>query len=264
MEPQHILITGASSGIGREILELFANRHDNIKILAVARHPEKIPTYEGKVFPFSADLSESSGIDSLINLIRQEWKYIDLCLANAGFGYCEPVSANTSWEHIHQIFDTNLLGQIYLLGQLVDINREAQCHPLHFASTISAVAKVPLPYYALYSSSKAGLDMFLDTYRYEKPSWVSLSSIYPIATRTQFFTKASGQANPPLPMFRQQVDSAALSIYKGLLKHRKRIYPYQPFGWFYPWMRAFPFLIQLYSCNEKRKMERFFANNATE
>lgn len=256
-----ILITGASSGIGLELLHLYAQRQEETRILAVARHIENIPLYDGKVQTFAADLSKNDDIDQLVSFIRNEWGYLDLCIANAGFAYCEPLPEDIGWDHICRIYSTNLIGQIYLLQHLVMLNRLAHNHPLHFVSTISAVAKIPLPFYALYSSSKAALDMFLDTYRYEKPEWLYLSSVYPIATRTAFFTKASGGKTQPLPMFQQQTGSAALAIYKGICKKRKRIYPFRLFGWMYPILRTFPILIHLYSLNEKYKMKKYFHQN---
>lgn len=253
-----ILLTGASSGIGKQLLELLC-RKGNVKILAIARHTEGLPEHEGKVIPFRADISRYSEIDRIFEYL-QSWQGLDLCIANAGFAYCERLGPTADWTHIQQIFDTNSLSQIYMIRKLVELNdRPDGVVPVRFVSTLSAVAMVPLPYYALYCSSKAALDMFFRTYRYEKPSWLRISCVYPVATRTGFFSKASRRSDPPLPLIRQTPEQVARAIFNGIRKGKKRIYPSRLFAIFYPLMRAFPILIRLYSGNEKRKMESYLS-----
>ncbi|MCM1169830.1 MAG: SDR family NAD(P)-dependent oxidoreductase [Bacteroides sp.] len=259
LENLRILITGASSGIGRVLTERLAAGCGN-RIVAVARHTEAIPQVPGVVFPLAADFSKPEDIDRTFRYMLETLGGIDLCIANAGFAYRERIE-EPDWRHSERIFNLNTLGQIHMLQHFLQANKEGGNAkvPKYFVSLISAVAMVQLPYYALYCSSKSAIDGFLRTYRFEKPDWLKILRVYPVATRTNFFTRASGEQAPPLPFIRQCPEQVAEAILRGLRKNRKKVYPSRLFAAFYPLMRAFPFLSWLYSYNEKRKMVRHLA-----
>jgi len=61
----------------------------------------------------------------------------------------------------------------------------------HFAAIGSVMGKISLPGYALYSSTKAAIDRFFEGYSFEMNKNIQISVIYPIATKTNFFSKAS-------------------------------------------------------------------------
>lgn len=258
-----ILLTGASSGIGWHLARQLARK--NNRILAVSRNIANIPACPGVIFPFSADFSQPSEILRTFRYLKENWGGIDLCIANAGFAYREildqiPLDKPEAWEHIQKIYNLNTLGQIYAVRLFCDpvLNPNPEGREKMFVSTLSAVAMIPLPYYALYCSTKSGLDGFWKTYRYEKAPWLRLMRVYPVATRTKFFQRASQEENPPLPLLTQSAESVAKSILRGIRHGRSKVYPSKIFALAYPLMRAFPCLSQLYSFNEKQKMQRHF------
>lgn len=266
METSHlrILLTGASSGIGWHLTKLLAQDGTN-RILAIARHTEAIPSKTGVIFPFQADFSLPKEIDRCFLYAKEQWGGVDVCIANAGFAYREclqesGLSGNDYWNHIHKILATNTIGQIYTLQAFTDLktNPNPEFRKRLFVSTISAVAMVPLPYYALYCSTKSALDGFLKTYDYEKPAWLRLMRVYPVATKTDFFCKAAREEYPPLPFLRQKPESVAQAVFKGIRKGRCKVYPSKLFAMAYPFMRALPFLSRLYSRHERIKMQRHF------
>lgn len=280
-----ILLTGASSGIGKILCQELASRKGN-RILAIARHIEEIPRVPGTVFPFQADISRNADIDRCFAYAHENWGGIDILIANAGFAYCGPLfqrtgktgpeneSANETgtgfeagnnpdetlepvFEKAEKIFATNVLSQIYALERFLSMpgfSSRKRC----FISILSAVAMVPLPYYALYCSSKSALDSFFRTFEYEKPENLQLLRIYPVATRTAFFQKAFQVSRPPLPFLRQKPETVAKAVLKALEKGERVAYPSSLFRIAYPFMRAFPFLTRLYSRHEKKKLEAFF------
>lgn len=100
---KHIILTGASSGIGREMLDILSS-YNGVKILAVARHIDNISGAEGVVYPFSADVSSSEGIDKVFSYAQQIFGHIDIFIANAGFAYLERLET-PDWQHIRKIYD---------------------------------------------------------------------------------------------------------------------------------------------------------------
>ncbi len=247
---KNIVITGASSGIGLSLLKMFLDYTD-VKIIAVARHVETIPLVEGVVYPFSADLSNEKGVDSLFDYARSVFGKIDIFIANAGYAYLEKLST-PDWKHIEDIFALNVFSPIYSLEKFV---RENTSNPQSFVCTISAVAQVSLPYYSLYCSTKAALHQFIEGYRYESPANLHITAVYPVATRTSFFEKAAKEKQPPVPFFSQSSETVAKAIVRGLEKDKKRVYPSFLFRIFNLLGQNFPFIFSLYSASEKRKVD---------
>lgn len=244
---KNIILTGASSGIGNALLQKLS-KYEGVKVIAVSRNMDN--NLESKsVYPFAADLSSKEGVNSLFGYAKETIGTIDIFIANAGFAYIEELS-EADWEHVEDIFSLNVTSVIYSLQKF---NEQNIGKIRQFISTSSAVAFVPLHAYALYCSSKSALHQFMEAYRYEKNEDLILTTIYPVATRTQFFDHASGQRNTPPPFPTQEVESVVNSIIKGIKNNKKRIYPSLLFRIVYPIGRAFPILLKLYSRIEKQK-----------
>ena len=79
-----IVLTGASSGIGLEVLKLLAKGEGN-RILAVARHVDNLEGFAPNVTPFSCDISTKEGVDRVFAKAEELFGEIDLFYANAGF-----------------------------------------------------------------------------------------------------------------------------------------------------------------------------------
>lgn len=252
---KHIIVTGASSGIGLELVKGLL-KYENVKIIAVARNIETIPTLDGVVFPFSSDLSNKEGVDSLFNYAQSVWKRTDIFIANAGYAYMEKLE-EPNWQHIENIYNLNVFSPIYSLEKLSNSNGS---HSKFFVCLSSAVSSVPLPYYSLYCSTKAAIHQFMETYRYEKAANISTMTVYPVATRTTFFTKASSIEQPPLPFITQSPKSVAQSIIKGIINNKRKVSPSLLFRVFNRIGNILPVLFSLYSSNEKRKTQSFLNN----
>ncbi|WDC85581.1 SDR family NAD(P)-dependent oxidoreductase [Caloramator sp. mosi_1] len=70
-----------------------------------------------------------------------------------------------SYEHIERIFKTNVFAPIYCLEKMNEISKNKE---FTYVITDSAVAKMPLPGYSLYSATKSAVDAFQNAYRFEK------------------------------------------------------------------------------------------------
>jgi short-subunit dehydrogenase len=251
LKGKNIILTGASAGIGKEILDILSS-YENIRIVAVARHTENIPVKENIIYPFAADAGSKEGVDSIFDYAQKTLGTVDVFIANAGFAYLEKL--NTSdWQHIEKIYNLNVFSPVYSLEKLVEsgIGRN-----IAFACTISGTGLVSLPAYSLYCSTKAALHHFIQTYRYEQPENLQITAVYPVATRTGFFDKATGEGNTPLPFPAQDAKTVARRIVAGIEKGKKNIYPSVLFRLFYPAGRAFPVFLRIYSLLEKKRVKK--------
>lgn len=220
---KNIVLTGANSGIGLETLKLLM-QGDN-KILAVDIKLDKLNELAGdKVIPFECDVSTKENVDLIFETAIQKLGSIDIFYANAGFPYYERVNY-VDWQRIDDIFKVNVYSPIYTYQKYLEYldGREGQ-----LAITVSAIGKMAMPGYALYSASKFAMNGFQEGIRREIPKNLSLTCLYPVATDTGFFKKAvEGKdkqiTQKPFPV--QKPQHVAKCMVKGIEKKKKNVNP---------------------------------------
>ena len=216
-----IVLTGASSGIGLEVLKLLAKGKGNT-ILAVSRHAaERLEDFAPNVIPFNADVGCKEGIDAVFAKAEELFEKIDIYYNNAGFPYYE-VYDNTDWDRLKSIFDTNTLGSAYTYVKYL---KHLNGRDGHLAYTISAIGTMAMPGYALYSASKFGLQGFQEGIRLEMPKNMKLTCLYPVATDTNFFKVAADGVKFEKPFPVQNPVTVAKQMVRGIEKEKRRYHP---------------------------------------
>ncbi|SHE37844.1 SDR family NAD(P)-dependent oxidoreductase [Caloramator proteoclasticus] len=245
---KNIILTGASSGIGLELLYMMSQK--GCKIIAVSRDVDKIPKINN-VYPYQCDVSNKEELDKLFDFALELFDKIDIFIANAGFAYYEKIE-EANYEHIERIFKTNVFAPIYCLEKMKNINKN---NSFMYVITDSAVAKMPLPGYALYSATKSAVDSFQNAYRFEMDKNCHLMIVYPIATRTNFFKTSTKTAPVPFPS--QSAHYVAGCIIKGMERNKKYVYPSKTFVIISILNRIFPFIYKLYQKSQYNKFKRW-------
>ncbi len=241
---KNVVITGASSGIGLEILKLLLQ--NGCHVVACARHIEEISLNSPDLFLTTCDVSKKEDIDALFEFAMEKLGSIDLFIANAGFAYYEKIE-KPDWDHIKSIVDTNFISSVYSAEKMKEIHGSSS---YNFVVTASAMGLLSLPGYALYSGTKAAVRGFADGYRSELESNQHFQVVYPVATKTKFFKRAGN--NTPVPWPTQEPETVAKRVIKGIEKNKKRIFPSTMFRMTDIASRVFPFLFRIYvSINEK-------------
>lgn len=248
-----IILTGASSGIGLELLKQL--QQYDVQIMAVARNVKAIMKDGQKIIPFSCDVSRPENVDQLFNEALRIMGGVDLFIANAGFAYYEKLD-QPDWEHIESIYRTNVFSPLYSLEKLQQLHPDGK---YKMVITASAMGKLSLPGYALYSSTKSALDAFADAYRFEIDRPQQITLVYPIATATNFFNNAA--ENAPVPWPTQSASQVARTIIRGIEKDRPAIYPSRLFTFAMQLNRFLPFVFPLYLRPEQRKFKSFLEKN---
>lgn len=250
-ENKNIVVTGASSGIGLELVKGFLSK--GCRVVAASRKVNKnLLNLEG-LYHFQCDLSTPEEVEKLFEYALQKLGSIDVFVANAGFAYYEKLS-EADWEHISSIFNINYKSVVYSAQKMKQLNGSK---PFNFVTTSSGMAILPLPGYALYSSTKAALKGFAEAYRWELDKGQYFQVVYPIATKTEFFKNAG---NSPIPWPSQEAQTVAQSILKGIRKNRNSIYPSKLFYSLTLINRVFPLIFRLYAYMEFKKFKQWLAN----
>ena len=144
-----IVLTGANSGIGLEVLKLLV-KGDN-QILAVDLHTDKIETFDSnKVTPMVMDVSKKENVDQIFDRAIEVLGQIDIFFANAGYPYYEKFDY-VNWERVERMFETNVYSPIYSYAKYVEY---LNGRPGHMAITVSAIGTMAIPGYTIYSASK--------------------------------------------------------------------------------------------------------------
>lgn len=239
---KNVVITGASSGIGHALLSRLLKEGANV--FAVSRSIEDKLTFSHRRLTIkNIDVSTETGVDALFEEALRMFERIDLFIANAGFAYHELLD-NADWRHIEDIMKTNAQSVIYSAVKMRELYTD---DPFRFMATLSAMSFLPLPGYALYSSTKAALKGFFDAYEHELlRSDQLLQRVYPVATRTAFFDKVD-QPRQPKPV--QPAEHVAEVMIKGIKKDKREIFPSRLFKWTY---RLAPWLYKWYLSRERR------------
>ena len=252
-----IVLTGANSGIGLETLKLLVGNGN--KILAVDLKTDKIETFDpNEVIPYVCDVSKKENVDSIFTKAIEVLGSIELFIANAGFPYYE-VMDYVNWERVQKIFEVNVFSPIYSFQKYVEYLNGKEGH---FAITVSAIGKMAIPGYTLYSSSKFAMQGFQQGIRLEMPKNVKLTTLYPIATDTGFFKKAaegSGKVIREKPFPVQKPTHVAKCFAKGLAKQRKYVNPSKLFQFARFLMAICPPVRTIYWKMEKGKLDRYEA-----
>ena len=252
-EHKNIVVTGASSGIGKSIMEELLAQNADCRILAACRRAEMIADYGDRVIPFSCDLSTREGVDALFEKAEEVFDKIDLFFCNAGAPYYERFDYE-DWDRIRRIFDLNTVGHIYTYSKyLHHLNgREGR-----LVYTISAMGEMALPGYALYAATKFAMKGFQQAIRDETPKNLQISCVYPVSTKTNFFKVGGGgiKMEPPFPV--QAPEKVGKAVVKGIDKLKKHIYPCPVYLPSKVLMNVVPPVKKLYIKAQQGKLHRF-------
>lgn len=248
---QKIVLTGANSGIGLETLKLLATQDSNT-IFAVDLNLDKINEFGTNVIGFQQDVSSKAGVDAIFAAALEAMGEITLFYANAGYPYYEVLNY-VDWDRTKRIFETNVFSPIYSYEKYKDYlnGREG-----HFAVTVSAIGKMAIPGFTLYSSTKFAMHGFQQGLRLELPKNIKLTCLYPIATDTNFFKAANTKKfERPFPV--QSPVIVARKMVKGLAKGKKTVSPSPLFSIGLILFAVLPFTKTIYLNMEKAKFARF-------
>jgi len=126
LQNKSVVVTGASSGMGKAIVELFAQEGANI--IAVARRRERLEALAeslkdapGKVIPYVGDVSKEETNAGAIDTAIKEFGKFDILINNAGImDDMSPIGDFTN-EKLEQVMSVNLYGPMYAMRKAVQV-----------------------------------------------------------------------------------------------------------------------------------------------
>jgi NAD(P)-dependent dehydrogenase (short-subunit alcohol dehydrogenase family) len=170
---QIVLVTGASSGIGRSIAMLL-HQH-NFKVYGTSRQPEK---YADLPYAMLAlDVKKTDTMDAALSEILKREGRIDVLINNAGVGITGPLEETPIIES-KKAFDTNFFGPMALINKVLPTMRAQRSGCIINITSIAGY--MGLPFRGVYSATKGALALITEAYRIElAPFNIKVCSIAP-------------------------------------------------------------------------------------
>ncbi len=183
-----ILITGASTGIGRATARFFHDRGWNV--VATMRSPDKETELGAldNVLVTRLDVQDSESITSAIAQSIERFGKIDVLLNNAGYGAGGPLEA-TPMENVRRQFDVNVIGLIETIKAVLPHFREQKGGTI--ANVSSVGGRITMPLFSLYHGTKWAVEGLSESLTYElEPLGIKVKVIEPGAIKTDFGTRS--------------------------------------------------------------------------
>ncbi len=121
-----VVVTGASSGMGKAIVELFVR--EGASVIAVARRKEKLDALveslqdaPGKVIAFAGDVTKKEDDEAMIDLAVKEFGKLDVLVNNAGVMDDMAPIADFTDERYESVMATNLYGPMASMRKAVQV-----------------------------------------------------------------------------------------------------------------------------------------------
>ncbi len=155
-----ILVTGASSGIGRSISLYLTSK--GFKVYGTCRNPKKYNFSEYELL--KCDINSSQEIEDTVNYIVDKEKNVDVLINNAGIGITGPLE-ETSNNDIKSAFETNLYGPINMIKKCIPTMRNNNKGLI--INITSVLGYFGIPYRGVYCATKSSMEIIGEVFSME-------------------------------------------------------------------------------------------------
>jgi len=223
-----VMITGASSGIGRGLAVEIAGRGANVGL--VARRAEvidevvrEIEAAGGKAVALPADVLSEVSIRAAAEKLRATRGPIDVLIANAGIGPTRD-AADFSAEEVSDVINVNVIGASNSVAAVIPEMVARGSGQLVAISSLAAYRGLPRS--AAYCASKAAVSAFFESLRLDlEPRGIDVTIIHPGFIKTPLTAGRESQ----MP-FLMELDDAVGKMVRAIEKRRK--------SYSFPWQLA--------------------------
>lgn len=212
-----VLVTGASTGIGRHAVEFLANQTKYTILVGVRKQADATAITDmnkQNLIPLMIDVAQHDSVVNGVNEVRSVMSKKKLPLValvnNAGISRHIALE-NHAMEDLKLLFETNVFGMIDLTQQLLPDLRDSQGRIV----MISSIAgKVSRPLNSIYAASKFAMEAISDSLRREVAHMgVSVSVVEPAYVKSEIFGKVKETKTKDSPSIRKESKDATWPLY---------------------------------------------------
>ncbi len=220
LQNKRVLLTGASSGIGKEMSKLLIQKY-GASVIGIGRNEDKLRALQeelGEKFSYQVmDVSVKENWGNLAQKLKTEGAGIDLLINNAGiFPQFERVENMTS-EQIQAVMNVNFYASVYAVEALLSVlGRKGGIVNICSSGALCTVVGT-----SAYSASKSAMKGYTEALALEeRERYVGL--IFPGTTATELFRNDENTKNSALDLVAMPAQKMAKKILKKIAKKRKR------------------------------------------
>ena len=184
MKTKTYVVTGATSGIGKALLEKLAK--DNIVFASYRSEAraEELRKLSENIYPFYVDYAVPSTVKNAVDFILSKCTKIDTLINIAGCVVAGPVE-RINMDEIRRQFDVNVFGHLELSQALAEVLADGRI------INVSSMASFGIfPFISPYCASKRCLDMFFNSFLIENKHNIKVVSIKPGVIATPLWGKS--------------------------------------------------------------------------
>ena len=198
-----VIVTGASSGIGRETAIAFARA--DVKLVLASRNEAALNELAAEVLPLvqrvlviPTDVTQRVTVDAMAEQAAQEMGSIDILVNNAGVGL-NALLAEGSMTNIRRLFEVNVFGALHCIQAVVPYMRRQGSGQIINVSSVAG--KIATPRNGAYAATKFALTAISDALRLELADYgITVTTVYPGVTDTPFMNNVLKEVEvPPIP-----------------------------------------------------------------
>jgi NAD(P)-dependent dehydrogenase (short-subunit alcohol dehydrogenase family) len=201
------LITGCSTGIGREIARAALESGHSVAVTArnVDAVADFVDQFGDRALALPLDVTDRDQITSAVGSVEKTFGGIDVLVNNAGYGYMAAVEEGEDAE-VRKLFDTNYFGVVDTLKAVLPAMRARRSgHVINISSMTGLVANPPNAYY---SSTKFALEALTEALAKEVgPLGIKVTAIEPGAFRTDWAARSMQESSTPIGDYDDNVGS---------------------------------------------------------
>ncbi|MCX4613022.1 MULTISPECIES: oxidoreductase [Streptomyces] len=186
------LVTGASSGIGKETaLALVAA---GFNVVGTSRDTSRVTPLDGVTF-LGLDVASDASVATAVQEVSERFGRIDVLVNNAGVGSLG-AAEETSVEQAQGVFDTNVFGVMRMVNEVLPHMRAQRRGRIINISSV--LGFLPQPYMAVYAASKHAIEGYSESLDHEvRDHGIRALIVEPAYTRTGF---EANSAKPDTPL----------------------------------------------------------------
>lgn len=194
-----VIITGASSGIGKESALEFAKLRASVVLVSRDKNKleevaKELSKYQTQILVCSCDVSQKEQVNQMGKEVLEKFGAVDVLVNNAGFGIYGTFN-DLKVEEIESQMETNYLGMVYCTKTFLPKMLEQKSG--HIVNVASVAASFGIPGMAGYCASKFAMLGFSESLYHElKGTGVGITVVSPIMVKTSFFNHNSFNKMP--------------------------------------------------------------------
>lgn len=195
VSPGSILVTGASSGIGRATVEAFASA--GWQVAATMRRQEDgqdLAAHAG-VRVFSLDVTSTESVEAAVAAVHEAFGRLDAVVNNAGYGV-DGVFESMDDDLIRRQFETNVFGLMRVTRAVLPHMRRRGSGTIVQVSSMGG--RVTFPLYSVYHGTKWAVEGFSESLAFElRPFGIRVRLVEPGKIKTDFYARSRERSAPP-------------------------------------------------------------------